>query len=80
VAINPERRLMVRVMRKHVSGFDGVSSDELLERIAKLEMLLSDPEHDDLGKPRSNSFVPADARSNLTSVTPRSTMPRTAGT
>jgi hypothetical protein len=41
---------MVRVMRTHVSGFDGVSSDELLERIAKLEMLLSDPEHDDIRK------------------------------
>lgn len=39
------RRPMVRVMRKHVSGFDDVSSDELLERITKLEALLADPEH-----------------------------------
>lgn len=36
---------MVRVVRKHVSGFDAVSSDELLERISKLETLVSDPIH-----------------------------------
>lgn len=40
-----KRPQMVRVMRKHVSGFDDVSSDELLERIAKLETLLADRAH-----------------------------------
>jgi hypothetical protein len=44
VGTSHDRRQMVRVMRKHVSGFDDVSSRELLERVAKLEALLADPE------------------------------------
>src|SRR5437764_14943838 len=43
--VRHNRRPMVRVMRKHVSGFDDVSSDELLECITKLEALLAGPEH-----------------------------------
>lgn len=38
-----QRQLMVRVMRKRVAGFDDVSSEALVERIAKLERALSDP-------------------------------------
>ena len=35
---------MVRVMRKHVSGFDDMPSDRLVERIKALEALLKNPE------------------------------------
>lgn len=45
VTVDRERRQMVRVMRRHVSGYDDVPSDVLVERIDTLEAMLGDPEH-----------------------------------